>query len=107
MKLKKGEFVGRDALVAQKDAGRHAEARRLHDGRAQLPAARLSGFYDGAPSGEVCSGTMSPTLGIPIGTATSRPPARRKARPSRSRSAASALPATVVKPPFYKDASHL
>ena len=48
-------------------------------------------FYDGEPSGMVCSGTMSPSLGIPIGTCYLPTAARRPGHALRDRrSAASA-----------------
>jgi aminomethyltransferase len=62
---------------------------------------------NGEPSGDVKSGTMSPSLNIPIGTAYV---------PTASATPGSALeieirgkrvPATVVKTPFYKEGSHL
>ena len=65
-------------------------------------------FYDGEPSGVVCSGTMSPSLGIPIGTCY-LPTAGAKARAPtfEIEIRGKRVPATVVKPPFYKNASHL
>jgi aminomethyltransferase len=64
-------------------------------------------FYEGEPSGIVCSGTMSPTLGIPIGTAYLPVEGAKEGRTFEVEIRGKRLPATVVKPPFYKDASHL
>jgi aminomethyltransferase len=99
-KLDKGDFVGRDALLAQK---------------AQGVAARLAGFrlkdrgfprhgypvqVNGQTVGEVTSGVLSPTLGegigmayLPVGAAK---PGTEIAVLIRDR----AVPAEVVKPPF-------
>jgi len=64
-------------------------------------------FYAGAPSGEVRSGTMSPTLGIPIGTAYLPLAGTKEGTSFEIEIRGKRLPATVVKPPFYKHASHL
>jgi aminomethyltransferase len=64
-------------------------------------------FYEGQPSGIVCSGTMSPTLGIPIGTAYLPIEGAKEGKAFEVEIRGKRLPATVVKPPFYKDASHL
>jgi aminomethyltransferase len=106
VKLQKGDFVGRDALVRQKEGG---IPRRLvgftFDERA-IPRHGYPVFYEGQPSGEVRSGTMSPSLGIPIGTAYL--PAAGAAEGTRFEVEirGKRVSARVVKPPFYKDASH-
>lgn len=105
VKLGKGSFVGRAALLAQKDEG---VRRRLvgfevtgrgiaRHGHGILPA-------DGgaAPIGHVTSGTMSPTLGKAIGLgyvpADLAAPGSELAIDVRGR----AVPAVVVKGPFYR-----
>jgi len=55
----------------------------------------------------VCSGTMSPTLGIPIGTAYVPAALANEGSTFEVEIRGKRVPATVVKPPFYKDASHL
>jgi len=64
-------------------------------------------FANGAPSGVVCSGTMSPTLGTPIGTAYLPADLAKEGTTFEIEIRGKRVPATVVKPPFYKDASHL
>lgn len=106
-KLTKGEFVGRDALVKQKEKGltKRLVGFTVDDGRS-IARHGYPVFYEGTPSGTVCSGTMSPSLNIPIGTAY-LPTAGAKegsklevdVRGKRAR-------ATVVKVPFYKKGSH-
>ncbi|HEX6626584.1 MAG TPA: glycine cleavage system aminomethyltransferase GcvT [Gemmatimonadaceae bacterium] len=107
VKLKKGDFVGRDALVKQKEQGIPRKLVGFTTTERSFPRHGYPVFVNGAPSGEVRSGTMSPTLGIPIGTAYV---------PSASSAEGSALeieirgkrvPATVVKMPFYKSGSRL
>jgi aminomethyltransferase len=67
VKLKKGDFVGREALLRQKKEG---IARRLVgfelEGR-RVPRNRMPIESDGRPSGHVTSGTFSPSLERPIG----------------------------------------
>jgi aminomethyltransferase len=64
-------------------------------------------FADGAPSGVVCSGTMSPTLGIPIGTAYVPTALAKEGSTIEVEIRGKRVPANVVKTPFYKEGSHL
>jgi aminomethyltransferase len=100
-KLDKGDFIGRDALLAQKEAGLSRRLVALEvEGRIARPHARILNA-DG-DVGEITSGSRSPTLGtnIALGYVT-----RGNGRPGteltvdiRGRQAK----ATVVKGPFYK-----
>jgi len=68
--LKKPEFVGRDALLAQKAAGvpaRLAPIRMVEKG--PPPRAHYPVLADGRQVAELCSGTLSPSLGVGIGMA--------------------------------------
>jgi aminomethyltransferase len=107
VKLKKGDFVGRDALVAQKEAGIPRKLVGFTTSERAFPRHGYPVFVGGASSGEVRSGTMSPSLNIPIGTAYV---------PTESAAPGSAIeieirgkriPATVEKMPFYKEGTHL
>jgi aminomethyltransferase len=101
VKLDKGDFVGRDALVKQKEAGvpRKLVGFVLTD--AGIARHGYAVLQDGRKVGEVTSGTKSPTLGTSIGLA--YVPTALAAEGSvfavdiRGRSAA----ARVVKTPFY------
>ncbi|HEY5492246.1 MAG TPA: glycine cleavage system aminomethyltransferase GcvT [Gemmatimonadaceae bacterium] len=68
VKFKKGDFVGKAALEKQKAAG---IPRKLVgftiEGKA-FPRHGYPVFVNGAPSGLVCSGTMSPSLQVALGT---------------------------------------
>ena len=106
VKLQKGDFTGRDALVRQKAEGVTRKLVGFTSSEKVFPRHGYPVFCQGAPSGVVCSGTMSPSLGIPIGTCYV---------PVASAGEGSALeidvrgkrvPASVVKMPFYKNASH-
>jgi aminomethyltransferase len=64
-------------------------------------------FVNGEPSGEVRSGTMSPTLGIPIGTAYVPPEAAAEGSALEIEIRGKRVPAVVQKMPFYKNGSRL
>jgi aminomethyltransferase len=108
VKLAKGDFVGRDALVRQKEAG---IPRRLvgfvPDDKRSIARHGYGVVYGGASSGEVRSGTMSPTLGYPIGTCYVPAAGVKEGSPIEIDIRGKRVPATVVKTPFYKEASHL
>jgi aminomethyltransferase len=106
VKLQKGDFTGRDALVRQKAEGVTRKLVGFTSSEKVFPRHGYPVFCQGASSGTVCSGTMSPSLNIPIGTCY---------LPITSTAEGSALeidirgkrvPASVVKMPFYKNASH-
>jgi aminomethyltransferase len=101
VKLDKGEFVGRDALLAQRAAG---VAKKLVGFTLTDPGIARHGYpvlQDGRKVGDVTSGTKSPSLGTSIGLA--YVPTALAAEGStfaveiRGRRAA----ARVVKTPFY------
>ncbi|MDB4888009.1 MAG: Aminomethyltransferase [Gemmatimonadetes bacterium] len=107
VKIPKGEFVGRDALIAQKEAGLSRKLVGFTMQDRTFPRHGYPVFYDGQPSGVVMSGTMSPTLGIPIGTCYLPIAGTKEGTTFEVEIRGKRLPATVVKPPFYKHASHL
>ena len=107
VKLGKGEFVGRDVLVAQKERGLTRRLVGFTMAERNFPRHGYPVFHDGQPSGVVCSGTMSPTLGIPIGTCYLPPAAAKDGTTFEIEIRGKRVPATVTKPPFYKHASHL
>ena len=107
VKLPKGDFVGRDVLVAQKEKGVQKKLVGFTMAERNFPRHGYPVFHDGKPSGVVCSGTMSPTLGIPIGTAYLPAAAAKEGTTFEVEIRGKRVPATVVKPPFYKHASHL
>lgn len=106
VKLQKGDFVGRDALVRQKEQGL---TRRLvgftFDDRA-IPRHGYPVFVNGQPSGQVCSGMMSPSLGIPVGTCYLPPGSAADGSPLEVEIRGNRVRGRVVKLPFYKRASH-
>jgi glycine cleavage system T protein (aminomethyltransferase) len=108
VKLAKGDFVGRDALVRQKESG---VPRKLvgfiPDDRRSIARHGYGVLFDGTPSGEVRSGTMSPSLGFPIGTCYLPAAAAREGAALEIDVRGKRVPVTVVKMPFYKQGSHL
>ena len=107
VKLKKGDFVGRDALVAQKEQGLKRKLVGFTTSERSFPRHGYPVFAKGKPSGEVRSGTMSPTLGIPIGTAYVPPDLAAEGSPLEIEIRGKRVPASVVKMPFYKNGSRL
>jgi len=107
VKMKKGDFVGRDALVRQKEQGVPRKLVGFTFDERAIPRHGYPVRYAGAPSGVVCSGMMSPSLGIPIGTCYLPAAAGAEGTAFEVEIRGKAVAARVVKPPFYKKATHL
>ena len=69
VKMKKGDFVGKAALEAQKAAGIQRKLVGFTFVEKAIPRHGYPVFVDGNPSGTVMSGIMSPSLGVGLGTA--------------------------------------
>jgi aminomethyltransferase len=68
--LDKGDFVGRDALVRQREEGLPSRLLGLRTrDRRHIPRAHQRVFAAGRAAGEVTSGTFSPVLGVGIALA--------------------------------------
>ncbi len=106
VKLAKGEFVGKDALVAQKAAGLKRKLVGFTTPDRSFPRHGYPVKVDGRDSGEVRSGTMSPSLNIPIGTCYLPTASAAEGTAFSVVIRGKEIPATVAKLPFYKDASH-
>jgi aminomethyltransferase len=107
VKMKKGEFVGRDALAKQKEQGLKRKLVGFTTPERSFPRHGYPVFVKGKPSGEVRSGTMSPTLGIPIGTAYVPPESAAEGAALEIEIRGKRVPAVVQKMPFYKNGSRL
>src|SRR5690606_9167513 len=105
VKLQKGDFVGREALARQKEQGVQRKLVGFTFDERAIPRHGYPVFHQGEPSGVVRSGTMSPTLGIPIGTCYLPTAAAAEGTTFEVEIRGKRVPARVVKPPFYKDAS--
>jgi aminomethyltransferase len=95
----KGDFRGRDALLAEKEAGVARRLRALTVEGRRPPRADQVVLVDGAPAGVVTSGNFSPVLGQGIALAFV-PPTVEVGDTLAIDVRGEAVPATVVKPPF-------
>jgi aminomethyltransferase len=102
VKLKKGEFVGREALVRQREIGVPRRLVGFTTKERVIPRHGMPVFWKGENVGDVCSGTMSPTLGIPIGTTYLPTDGAREGAEFEFEVRGRRVPATVMKLPFYK-----
>jgi aminomethyltransferase len=107
VKLAKGDFVGREALVAQKSAGVPRKLVGFTMAERAFPRHGYPVFYQGQASGVVCSGTMSPSLNIPIGTCYLPAAGAKEGTAFEVEIRGRRVAASVVKPPFYKQGTHL
>jgi aminomethyltransferase len=101
VKLDKGDFVGRAALVRQKEQGL---ARKLVGFVLTDPGIARHGYpvlQDGRKVGEVTSGTKSPTLKLPIGLAYVPPALAAEGSTFHVEIRGRPAAAKVVKTPFY------
>ena len=67
VKLDKGSFIGRDSLVLHKEEGISKKLVGIELKETGIPRQGHKLFKDGNVVGYITSGTMSPTLNIPIG----------------------------------------
>jgi aminomethyltransferase len=102
VKLDKGDFVGRDALLKVKEAGiaRKNVAFELKD--KGFPRQHYPIVIDGKKVGEVTSGTFSPMLEKGIGTGYVPTEYSKIGAQIGIDIRGKVIPAEVVKPPFYK-----
>ncbi len=107
--LDKDVFIGQDALLREKNDGL---SRKLTGFRMTGAAPPPRPHYrvldaDGQPLGEVCSGTLSPTLQAGIGMAYLPPSHAALGTPLQIEIRGKSYPAEVVKKPFYRPLSFL
>lgn len=104
VKLKKESFVGRDALVAQKEVGltRRLTGFKLVD--RGFPRPGYDVVYEGEVAGPVRSGTLSPSLGYGIGTVY-LPPDAEPGAPVSVRIRDRDIAGEVTRMPFYTEGS--
>jgi aminomethyltransferase len=102
VKTEKRDFVGRDALARQKEQGVGRKLVGFTTTERAIPRHGYPVFYDGEPVDTVRSGTMSPTLGIPIGTTYLPLAAAKEGTPFEVEVRSKRVGATVRKLPFYK-----
>ncbi|HUG11751.1 MAG TPA: glycine cleavage system aminomethyltransferase GcvT [Opitutaceae bacterium] len=96
VKLDKGDFIGRDALLTQKTGGMPSRIMFFRTGDRRIVRAGTPVLSGGEQVGEVVSGTLSPILNEAIGSALVRAGAADLSVDVRG----DAINLTVVKPPF-------
>lgn len=102
VKLKKGDFIGRDVLAEQKASGVERKLvgfELLGKGIARQGYAVL---HNGETVGEVCSGTLAPTLQKAIGTAYVPTSLADEGTELEIQVRKRVIPARLVPMPFYK-----
>jgi aminomethyltransferase len=101
--LTKPKFSGREKLLREKEAGL---ARQLvpfkMKGKSPPPRPHYPVFRDGAPAGELTSGTLSPSLNYGIGMAYLRTPAPKPGDEIEIEIRGQKFPAVIEKKPLYK-----
>jgi aminomethyltransferase len=104
-KFDKGDFIGRDAMLRQKEAGVRERLIGFVCTERGFPRHGYGVRIDGEPAGEVTSGVVSPMLQHGIGMAYvpagSAKPGTRVDIMVRDK----AIPAELVRPPFYREGS--
>ncbi len=104
-KLDKGEFIGREALAAQKEAGVEQRLVGMKLTERCFPRPGYPILVDGAEAGVVTSGTVSPSLGF--GIAMGYVPVSHASPGSEVAISVRGKPfaAVVQRPPFYTEGS--
>jgi aminomethyltransferase len=101
--LTKPKFSGREKLLREKEAGL---ARQLvpfkMKGKSPPPRPHYPVFRDGAPAGELTSGTLSPSLNYGIGMAYLTTPAPKPGDEIEIEIRGQKFPAVIEKKPLYK-----
>jgi aminomethyltransferase len=105
VKLGKADFVGRDALRKQKEAGLERKLVGFElDGR-RVPRHGMAIEAAGSPVGVVTSGTFGPSLHRPLGMGYVAKAASAAGATIDIVAGTQRLPARVTKPPFYTQGS--
>jgi aminomethyltransferase len=103
VKLEKGDFIGRDKLVAQKEAGVPRKTIGfVIEGRSGSPRSHCALSVDGREVGYVTSGAFSPTFEKNLGLGLVDADIAGVGKPIDVIIRDRAVPATQVKTPFYK-----
>ena len=104
-KLDKGDFVGRDAIAKQKEAGVPRRLVGLRLTEKGFPRPGYAVQSDGTDVGVVTSGTVSPSLGYGVALAFVPPDLSKADTQLQVDVRGKAVQATVQRPPFYTQGS--
>lgn len=104
-KLDKGDFIGRDSLVKQKESGVRERLIGFICHERGFPRHGYAVHIDGEPAGEVTSGIVSPMLQQGIGMAYVPADSAKVGTSIDIMVRDKAIPAGIVRPPFYRDGS--
>jgi len=105
VKPDKGEFLGRDALVRRKEAGVERKLIGFVLEERGFPRQGYAIQHEGRRIGEVTSGIVSPSLGQGVGMGYVDAEYAKADTRIEIDVRGKAVPARVVRPPFYKDGS--
>jgi aminomethyltransferase len=106
VRLEKGDFIGREALARVKAEGLRRKLVGFRLLERAFPRPHHPVWLEGAPTGEeVRSGTVSPTLGWPIGTCYLPAAAARRGTRFEVAIRGRRVAAEVVPTPFYRQGS--
>lgn len=105
VKLKKGDFLGREVLARQKQGELSQKVVGLKMTGRQIARQGYVVLQGETPVGEVLSGTFSPTLQAPIATALVTTSALASGEPLTVQIRNQAHPADIVALPFYRRSS--
>lgn len=105
VKLDKGDFIGRDALAALKEAGLRQRLAGFIMKEKAFPRHGYEVRVGGEPAGVVTSGVLSPTTGQGVGLAYLPAEAAKPGTAIEIMIRDRAVPAEVLRPPFYTEGS--
>jgi aminomethyltransferase len=106
VKLDKGDFVGREALVRIKERGLQRRLVGLEAEGRRVPRHGMAVEADGRPVGHVTSGTFGPSLERSIAMAYVERDRAGLGSELQVAAGATRIPTRVVKKPFYTRGSH-
>lgn len=105
-KLKKEDFIGKDALLKQKEDGVKRKLVCFEMQEKGMPRQHYKIYHDDKEVGEVTSGNFSPSVDKFIGLGYIQKPFHKSGTEIFLDIRGKKKKALVVKPPFYKNASH-
>ena len=105
VKLDKGEFMGSDVLARQKEEGVREKLVGFVLEEKGFPRQGYEIRYQGEPAGTVTSGVLSHSTGKGVGMGYVAAEAAKAGTPIEVVIRDRAIPATVVRPPFYTEGS--